>query len=165
MKLGDAEFEAAVERGDTVERTFAVRHDGTREHLSDRVHPANPEPGVVYDAHGLPDSYATALQRGRWEQERKAEAEKHRGRRTAMARKLRREERDRALGEAAMQLASTSDELADNPQAIARRLLGHWQAKYDRDGGEHPWGAPCALSTLKRVLAEQRVASRLRGRR
>jgi hypothetical protein len=49
---------------------FAVHHDGSETLLSTRYVPTNPLPDVVYGDNGLPDSWATALQRKQREKEK-----------------------------------------------------------------------------------------------
>ena len=137
-----------------VERTWAVHLDGSKELLSSVVHPKDRIPGVVYDDSGLPDVFATAIQRRRQELERKAEGEKSRARQAARKRKLKREARDRAIADFALKAARKSDELADNPKMLTSYVGNRW-----RDD----WGKLVARSTVRRILAEQRVASRLRS--
>lgn len=53
-----------------IEQEFAVLRDGSEVLRSTRYVPINPRPGVVYGDNGLPDSWATARQRKRREEEK-----------------------------------------------------------------------------------------------
>lgn len=46
-----------------IEANYAILLDGTKQLISTRLYPADPLPGVVYGDNGLPDTWATALQR------------------------------------------------------------------------------------------------------
>src|SRR5918999_290140 len=134
---------------------IAVYRDGLEKVLSTRYVSINPLPGVVYDDNGLPDPWATALQRERWEMERKAREQRSRGQRNARANARWTEERNQAIAAYAVQLANSSDELADNPKRLADVVLQRWKPE---------WGLPLAPSTVRRLLKEQHVASTVRTR-
>ncbi len=145
---------AVLEEGSIETTTWAVNRDGTRTVLSVKVHPANPAPGVVYDDHGLPLPYETAIRKRRHELERKAQQEEARAKGNARANARRTEMRDQNIAEFALATARVSDELADNPKQLNRHILTHWREE---------WGKPLASSTLARILKEKKIASRLRG--
>src|ERR1700688_4543587 len=116
--------------GGEIERTYVVLRDGSEKLLSTRVHPAKPRPGVVYGENGLPDSYATAIQKRRWESEQKAQEEQSRGRRNARAKSLKAKKRAQAIADFALKAARKSDELAENPKRLARYVLAHWRTEW-----------------------------------
>lgn len=122
-EVGDAQ--------EMVERTYAVHLDGAKQLLSTRVYPASPLPDVVYNDHGLPLPYTTALQRRLLEMESRDDRIRmggslggHRGRET---------KRDNAARANEALLADVRAHRAKHPghgrPAIAEALL----TKYGRE--------------------------------
>ena len=73
--------------GCEIVQDIGVQLDGSEVVLSTRYVPANPRPDVIYGDDGLPDTWATALQRKRQEKERKLarmEASAEHGRRSGL---------------------------------------------------------------------------------
>ena len=136
-------------------QNFIVFGDGSKTLLSTEYYPTNPLPGVVYGNNGLPKPWTTAIQREQRKLERKAQEQRSRGQGNARAKARRTEARDKAIAAYAIRLASSSDELADNPKRLANILLERWQFE---------WGRPLAPSTVSRILKQQHVASTLRRR-
>lgn len=67
---GEEENRKAYGPHRVLEQCF-IRRDGSKKFLPTQYIPIHPRPGVVYGDNGLPDSWMTAIQRERLEEERK----------------------------------------------------------------------------------------------
>lgn len=119
--------------GCEIVQDFAVHRDGSETLLSTRYVPTNPLPGVVYGDNGLPDPWATALQRERWEKESKhremeSKLARIRGGGSLGGRRGRETKRDQTARDNAALLADVRAHRANHPNhggpAIAKELVG-----------------------------------------
>ncbi len=157
-RLTDALDEKRRVYGCQIERIWATNRDGTKELLSTRYYPTNPEPGVVYGDNGLPDPLATALQRERREKESKQREMENqfariRGGASRGGRRGRETRRDEAARSNEALLADVRAYRAKHPShgcpAIAKSLIDkHGSIKDHAD----PRGREKAIEALRKKI-------------
>jgi hypothetical protein len=157
-------FEATVEGLEEICRHYAPQSDSPFEPRSDAWYADETLAAISSMRHQIGqgnalfaayEALSVGVLAGHWPRARQLLKMAECGRSTAKARRENREKRDRSIAAFALAAARESDELAENPKQLARYVLAHWRAG---------WKEPLKLSTLTRILKEQKVASALRSR-